>query len=182
MVATPEPETVPSRKPEATTARPGRRRGRLLAEEREGPLDEELPGAAAVEHGTEQCEDDDEGRGDIQWRREQAFKGQIILPDDARDREAAMIEGLRHIGAEIAIDEKADGDERQHPAGGAARRFENDQDERAAEPDLDTERHGGAGLRRFEMRAQVDDRGDGDGDQQPVHKMDARATDVGAGR
>ena len=132
VVATPEPETVPRRKPEATTARPGAAGAGFLPNSAKAQSMIELAGAAAVEHRAIEREDDDEGRRHIHGRREQAFESEIVLPDDARDREAAMVEGLGHIAAEIAIDEKTDGDERQAPSrsraaslrapGGSARR------------------------------------------------------------
>ena len=149
----------------------GRGGRRLLAEQGEGPVDEEAARAAAVEHRAIEREQDDEGRRHVHGRREDALKGQIVLPDDAVEREATMVEGLGHGRPEIAVDKEQDRHRRQDPANGAARRLQDEGDQGCAQHDVVRARPCGAGLDLLGVDREMHGAPDGDDDEEPVEDL-----------
>ena len=82
-------------------------------------------------------EQDDQGRRDVDRNAEDAFERDEQLADELPDVEAAMRPGLRQVRTEIRVGEESERDDRHDPAGGAARRLEQQHDEDDAEHDVE---------------------------------------------
>ena len=74
VVATPLPETVPSRKPASVTVRPGAGARARLPHDGERPVDEEGARARLLEHRAVDREQDDVGRRDVERHAEHSFR------------------------------------------------------------------------------------------------------------
>ena len=176
VVATPEPETVPSRKPASADVRPGP--VRRAAEGGERDLDEEARGAGELEHGAVDREQHDVGRGDVERDPEDALQAHVALADDAVDP-VALVADLQRVGdqpAEEGVEQEGDADRRQRPARRAACGLEHDDDRAGAEDDVERRRLRGAADELVAGHDGVADRGDGERADDPV----ARARPFGA--
>src|SRR4029078_5323576 len=103
-------------------------------------------------------EQDDEGCRHIERRREDSLECQAALANDPGEREAAMVEWLRHPGPEMAVEKEPQGDRRQVPADGAPRGFENENYQRAAQRQLLGRRPGRTDLVVLDIERQVERR------------------------
>ena len=92
VVATPLPDTVPSRNPASVTVRPGSRAGARAAQRRARPVQEERAGAGMLEHGAEDREQDDVGGRHIQRHAEHALERHVERADEPVEPVAAVRE------------------------------------------------------------------------------------------
>ena len=92
VVATPLPETVPSRKPGQRHRAARRRAGSRPPHQRQRPVDEERAGARRFEHRAVDREQDDVGGRDVERHAEDPFERHVERADQPIERIAAMRE------------------------------------------------------------------------------------------
>ena len=92
VVATPLPETVPSRKPASVTDRPADRFGLPRRENDIAKFEEERAGARSLEHGAVDAEQNDVGDGDVERHAVDALERHVEIADEPRQVVAAMRE------------------------------------------------------------------------------------------
>ena len=120
VVATPLPETVPSRKPATVTDRPGRRGG--TAARRQRPVDEERARAAQLEHRAVDREQDDVGRGDVERHAEDALERHVERADQPIDAVAAVRENPQPDVVEHRPEPRVEQERRRPSPAGSSRR------------------------------------------------------------
>ena len=186
VVATPLPETVPSRNPASVTVRPGAAPDRDCPIDRHRPVDEEGARAGLLEHRAVDREEDDVGRRDVERHAEHAFERHVERADQTIDRIAAMREQWKADAIEPGPDQRVDEEDgRRHgqdPADGAARGFEHQDDGQCAEHDVDGERIGGAIDEALEIDERPGERGDSRTCEDPVERADSRRSRPSSGR
>ena len=135
VVATPLPDTVPSRNPASVTDRPADSRGIAAPRQRHREVEEELPGARSLEHRAVQAEQDDVRDRDVERHAVDALERHVEIADEARQVVAAMRDAgeadRREPRARHRVREKRRRGHRQNPAGRAPRGFEHDERSRA---------------------------------------------------
>ena len=124
-------------------------------------------------------EHDDQGRRHIDRDAEDAFQRNEQVTDQARDVEAAMRPWRRQIRPEIGVEQEQHGDDRHDRAGGAARRFQYQQHEYAAEDDIPAFRHGGAVGEIVAAPQRVDDDADAGQRRNDIKPLNAIAETAG---
>jgi hypothetical protein len=105
------------------------RTARIAARHAGGEIDEEL---AETDPGRKHAEKhvvEDVSGNDSQSDAIDALAREVEMVDDVRPGSAGMLENARHGRAEMGIEHHADGDDRERPAHGTARRLEQNHDQ-----------------------------------------------------
>ena len=164
VVATPEPDGPPSRNDDSTTARPAELRRPPMAANEKSMKKRPAPDCCRI--GAEHREQNDQAGGDIDGGAEDALERHVEVRDEILERVAAMRPGRRQVVAEHGVEQERDGDARHDEAGGAARAFEQQQDEGDTDVVVPRVRHGRTVAEVGALREHVaDGAGTGRGEQ-----------------
>ncbi len=176
VVATPLPDTLPSRRPARAMVRAG-----ALAEpdrpmRRQRPVDEEATGARLFEHGAIDAEQHDVGSRDIERHAEYSLERHVERADDAIRSVSAMRQRPETDGCqrrpEKAVGEKQRGRRRQNPTDRPSRRFEHQENGEPTQHEIDDERCCRAIHELFEVDEGPGERDDCGAGKQPVDGRD----------
>ena len=102
----------------------------------QGQVDEELAQTGAVQEGTEQDEQEDEGGRHAQRHAEQAFRGQIHVRDDTLHGETGVPQHAGDQVAELGVQQEDHGHQGDGDAHDTAGRLQHQQDGRTAHDEV----------------------------------------------
>ena len=140
----------------------------VTAGDRHRQVHEELAEARPGDEQAEEDEVEDEGGDDAERDAVDPLRAQIHVIDDPRDGVAPVGEegqprDLQEVGAEIAVDEDQEGDERQRRADASARPLQDEEDGRRPDEQIGLGRASRPQADVVEFQEQID--GDQRGDQ-----------------
>src|SRR5690606_9354059 len=121
-------------------------------------VDEKLSGAGFLQEGAEEDEQDDVGCQDAGHHAEYAVGGDEERDGETVEREAAVCEELRQVGAEQAEGQRTDADQRDRPAEYAAAHLERQQYANHANQLVELILGAGTIVERLELADPVHDR------------------------
>ena len=134
-LATDEPDSMP--KMRRRKHRHLRRSARIAAGDRRCDVDEELAQADGGGEHAEQHEMEHVGRHHADGDAVDALARQVQVVDEVRPRRAGVLEQAGKYRAGQRVEHERDRDDRQRPAHGAARRFEQQHDQDRAHRDIE---------------------------------------------